>query len=389
MDELSWRQRGRLWLRLGLRAALLGLFLLALYKLALPLLGLLMPFVLGLVVAWVFNPIIRFLQKKLPIPRGALSLILLLVSFAVVGGLLFAFLYAMTEQVVSLAQNWQSLWDGVQGTLNAVTATLEDWFRPLPQGVYDQAAKLLEGLTAWLSDVVPDLLSAGATQAGSFALSLPSLVVSVFIFIMAAYFISADYPRLRFLATAQLPGDLRAFLSRVKKVAVAAFGGYVKAQLILSFFIFWILLLGFLLIRQPYALLLALALAVLDFIPIVGSGTVMVPWAVIDLVLGNYLHAIALMVIWGVIAIFRQVGEPKAVGDQTGLSPIVSLLAIYVGMRLGGVLGMILGPVVCMVLLNLIRSGLFDGALADVRLAVRDVTAILKTPRDDPPDPEP
>lgn len=387
MDELSWRQRGRLWLRLGLRAALLGLFLLALYKLALPLLGLLMPFVLGLVVAWVFNPIIRFLQKKLPIPRGALSLILLLVSFAVVGGLLFAFLYAMTEQVVSLAQNWQSLWDGVQGTLNAVTATLEDWFRPLPQGVYDQAAKLLEGLTAWLSDVVPDLLSAGATQAGSFALSLPSLVVSVFIFIMAAYFISADYPRLRFLATAQLPGDLRAFLSRVKKVAVAAFGGYVKAQLILSFFIFWILLLGFLLIRQPYALLLALALAVLDFIPIVGSGTVMVPWAVIDLVLGNYLHAIALMVIWGVIAIFRQVGEPKAVGDQTGLSPIVSLLAIYVGMRLGGVLGMILGPVVCMVLLNLIRSGLFDGALADVRLAVRDVTAILKTPRDDPPPP--
>lgn len=388
MDELSWRQRGRLWLRLGLRAALLGLFLLALYKLALPLLGLLMPFVLGLVVAWVFNPIIRFLQKKLPIPRGALSLILLLISFAVVGGLLFAFLYAMTEQVVSLAQNWQSLWDGVQGTLNAVTATLEDWFRPLPQGVYDQAAKLLEGLTAWLSDVVPDLLSAGATQAGSFALSLPSLVVSVFIFIMAAYFISADYPRLRFLATAQLPGDLRAFLSRVKKVAVAAFGGYVKAQLILSFFIFWILLLGFLIIRQPYALLLALALAVLDFIPIVGSGTVMVPWAVIDLVLGNYLHAIALMVIWGVIAIFRQVGEPKAVGDQTGLSPIVSLLAIYVGMRLGGVLGMILGPVVCMVLLNLIRSGLFDGALADVRLAVRDVTAILKTPRDDPPGPE-
>ena len=110
---------------------------------------------------------------------------------------------------------------------------------------------------------------------------------------------------------------------------MSAFGGYVKAELILSVGVFFILLLGFTLIGQSYTLLLAFLLAVMDFIPIIGAGTVMIPWAVIDLFTGNLRHAIELMVIWGIIALFRRVGEPKAVGDQTGLPPVVSLISIY------------------------------------------------------------
>lgn len=90
----------------------------------------------------------------------------------------------------------------------------------------------------------------------------------------------------------------------------------------------------------------------MDFIPIIGAGTVMVPWAVIDLFMGNYFHAVQLMVIWGTIALFRRVGEPKFVGDQTGLSPIASLISIYIGWRLAGVLGMILGPTIALIALN-------------------------------------
>ena len=111
---------------------------------------------------------------------------------------------------------------------------------------------------------------------------------------------------------------------------------------------------------------------------IVGAGTVMVPWAVIDLFTGNLGGAIRLMVIWGLIALFRRVGEPKFVGDQTGLSPILSLVSIYVGMRLGGVLGMIFGPTVLLIALNLVKLGLFDGVRADAEAAVEDVIAILR-----------
>ena len=143
---------------------------------------------------------------------------------------------------------------------------------------------------------------------------------------------------------------------------------------------------GFVLTGQSYALLLALGLAVLDFIPILGAGTVMIPWAVVELLVGDYFRAVVVIVIWGAVALFRRVAEPKFVGDQTGLSPFLSLVSIYVGMRLAGVVGMILGPVVTLVALNLLGLGLLDGWKADVSLAVRDTTAVLCRERDEEPD---
>ena len=116
----------------------------------------------------------------------------------------------------------------------------------------------------------------------------------------------------------------------------------------------------------------------MDFIPIIGAGTVMVPWAVIALITGDPGQAVELMVIWGIICLFRRVGEPKFVGTQTGLSPILSLVCIYVGMRIAGVLGMILGPILCLVVIGVGRSGFFDGLAADVRLAAADLLAILR-----------
>ena len=116
----------------------------------------------------------------------------------------------------------------------------------------------------------------------------------------------------------------------------------------------------------------------LDFIPILGSGTVMVPWAVIDLFTGQLRHAVGLMVVWGLVALFRRVGEPKVLGNQTGLSPLLSLASIYVGMQLAGVAGMILGPVLCLVVLNVLRSGILDNVTADIRLAAGDISALLK-----------
>ena len=84
------------------------------------------------------------------------------------------------------------------------------------------------------------------------------------------------------------------------------------------------------------------------------------------------------MLIWGVIALFRRMGEPKFVGDQTGLSPIVSLISIYIGWRVAGVLGMVLGPTITLIALSLVQLGLFDGARADAEAAAEDIMAVLR-----------
>ena len=376
--ELSRRERGRLWLRLGVRLALAALVVGVLALAGPPLLSLFMPFVLAFLLSWMLNPLIKWIQRHVGISRKILSFLLILVIFAGVGGLLAAFVYNIVAEIISLANNWQGILASAKSAMDAMGAFFSDFLKLLPPEVGQWVGSLSTRFLEWLQAALPAMLSAAAAGATNVAMGVPSFAVALVVFIMGSYFISADYPRLRFMAAGRLSDSLRGFLGRVKEAAVAAFGGYVKAQLILAVGVFLILLVGFALIGQPYGLLLAFLLAVLDFIPIVGAGTAMVPWAVVDLFTGNVRHAVELMVIWGVIALFRRVGEPKVVGDQTGLSPILSLVSIYVGMRLGGVWGMILGPVICMVAFNICGSGVLDNTADDLRLAAGDIAAFMK-----------
>lgn len=376
--ELSWRERGRLWIRLGIRLLLAAGTVLALRYLVPPLLSLLMPFVLALVTAWLLNPLVRGLQRRLGVSRRLLSLLLILLAFAAAGGVLFGLGYSLFSEMRALADNWEGSWSALQTGVDAVGTWLDKLLAYLPGEVETFVNANLDQLWSAFSGWVSSMAPLVGTWAGNFAMGVPSFVVALIVFIMAAYFITADYPRYRFLMTDRLPPEVRGFVSHVKHTALGAFAGYVRAEVIISIGVFAILLVGFLLIGQSYAVLLALLLAVLDFIPIIGSGTIMVPWAFIDLLTGNWTHAVGLMVVWGVVCVFRRVAEPKAVGSQTGLSPILSLISMYVGMRLAGVLGMILGPVLCLVAINVARTGVFDGLTADLALAARDTAALLR-----------
>ena len=342
-----------------------------------PLLGLFMPFVLALVAAWLLDPLVRLLQRKLGLARGLLSLALILLAFGAVSGVLFGLGWALFGEVRSLAENWNGIWSSIQQALEEVGEGLDRLFAHMPGGVEQFVDANLEHFNQWLGDIFNTVMRQAGGWATDIAFSIPSFVVALIVFILAAYFITADYPRMIRNARDRMPEGLRGFASHVRTTALGAFAGYVRAEIIISIVVFFILTVGFFVIGQPYGLLLALLFAVLDFIPIIGSGTVMIPWAVIDLFLGDWSHALGLMVTWGVVCVFRRVAEPKVVGSQTGLSPILSLVSMYVGMRLAGVLGMILGPIVCLVAINVFRTGIFDGIVADVGLAVRDTAALL------------
>ena len=378
-DLLTWPQRGQLWLRLGIRAALvIGAVLLTVFV-AVPLVSLLMPFVLALVLAWLLNPVVRWLKNRLNISRKVISLAVLVLAFGTVGGLCYGLCWALVNQVISLFDNWQPILDSLMATVDNVGHWLDRLGDILPNSLVATGDDLVRALASWLESLDLSSQIAGlASWATGLVSGIPGFAVAVVAFLMASYFITSDYPRLRYLFTDQLPGNLRQFGSQVRRIFMEAFGGYLKSQLLLSLGVFAILTAGFLIIRQPYSLLLAFVLAVMDFIPIIGAGTVMVPWAAVDLITGDYRQTIELMVIWGAIVLFRQVGEPKILGGQTGLSPILSLVGIYAGMRLAGVLGMVGGPLLLLVCINLVKLGIFRPVAADLRLAMRDVTAILK-----------
>ena len=384
--QLSWRQRGQLWLRLGLRGALtLGAAALVVWV-GLPLASLLSPFLCALVLAWVLNPAVRWLQRKTNLSRKALSMVLVVLVFAVIGGILFGLGWVAVDQVRLLFDNRQSLLDGLLdglvGVVNSVGGWLEGLGGLVPQGVLTTSEDLMNTLVRWVQGLdFSGWLTEMAGHAPSMVTNVSNFAVALVVFMMGSYFITGDYPRLRFELTDRVPMVARDFCRSVKNIFMSAFGGYVKSQLILSAGVFAILSIGFFLMGQPYGLLLAFGLSVLDFIPIIGSGTVMVPWAVVDMILGQYGEAAALMAVWGVIALFRQLAEPKILGNQTGLSPILSLVGIYVGMKAGGVLGMVVGPLLLLVCINLAKLGIFRPVLDDLALAAGDINAILRSGR--------
>ena len=333
----------------------------------------------GLVI-WVGRPMLSLLA---PFGR-ALTMVLLVVLFGLLGAGLGFLGYIAGQEIVALAQNRDGLLESLQRMMDQLQSLSDRLWALVPEQLSDPMQEAMTGLLNWLNQTTPALVQRLADYTTNKAMGVPSFCVALVVYVMAAYFLTADYPYLRARAARGMDQGLLAFLGEVRTVALGAFGGYLKAELLLSVGVFFILLGGFVLTRQPYGLLLALGLAVLDFIPIVGAGTVMVPWAVVELITRNFSSAISLMVIWGIIALFRRAMEPKFVGDQTGLSPVLSLLSVYVGMKLGGVLGMILGPVLTLVLLNLAGMGMFRGLRSDLAAAAWDVAAILSRRPEDP-----
>ena len=375
--QLTWRERGWLWFRLGIRLVLTALVIWGMARFGRPLLSLFAPFLVALVAAAVLNPLVRWVQRRLGWSRQLVTLVILVVLFGLIGVGIGLLGYVAGQELVSLAQNWDKLWSGFQTALDQGEELFVQLWTMVPPQLYDSFQSVTEGVLDWLNTALPNLLNRVLDVTTDKAMGLPSFLVALLMFVMATYFLTADYPYLRTKAVQNLDDGALRVLGQFRATALGAFGGYLKAQFLLSVGVFFILLASFLITRQPYGLLLALGLAILDFIPLLGAGTVMVPWAVVALFTRDYPTAIRLMVIWGIIVVFRRVMEPKFVGDQTGLSPVESLVSIYVGMKLGGVPGMILGPILLLVVLNLSGMGLFHGLHLDLAAAVRDLGAIL------------
>ena len=381
---LSWRERLELWFRLVLRLLIVGVVLMFLSMWLPRLLSAFMPFFLAFLFAWLVNPPMRLLNRRFGIPRKPMALLFMLILMGIFALVVGKFATVIITEVISFARNWSSHADALLRYLTA----FEDWVSTLSPTVGNQLERLIDELFIWLQNWMQGLITNASLYAGAgnFIKQIPDFFVAAIIFLMGGYFIACDFPAIRAAAADKLPENFRGFLSSLRNIVSSAFGGYVKAQLMLSAGVFVILLVGYLFIGQEYALLLAIGMALVDFIPILGAGTFMVPWAVIDLINAEYQHAVTLMVIWGVIVLFRRVAEPKVLGDQTGLHPIVSLLTIFLGMKMGGLLGMVLGPVLFLTVMNIVKAGGLQGLLIDLKAAVDDVYGLLKVrPSNAPP----
>lgn len=376
MKELSHRKK--LALRFLARITLISLAIYSLF-LILPLLfSLFAPFLLAFLLAYSCNPLISTLEQCLGWQRKWVVLWLLSFLLLVVIALLWVILPSTLEELSNLGRNWESIFEETMVYLVELEEKIASLLHKEPSTILKTGfTQGKEAIKAVISTWVGELL----TQLGQIAMALPKFSINSFVFFLSSYFIASDYPKYqKYLEKVKgVCSSQWVFLAgELKHSAITAFEGYLKAQFLLSVGVFVIVFLGFLALGIRFALVLAILIAVLDFIPMIGAGLLLLPWSGVALLTGDMNRGGALFLIWLATAVFRRIWEPKILGEQTGLSPLLSLGSIYLGLQVAGVWGMVFAPVVTLVLLNLFSLGLFQGFWHDADALLEEVKKIFQ-----------
>lgn len=342
----------------------------------------LMPLIVAWIVAMIANPIIRFLEKRIKIMRkhgSALVIILVLAA-------LIAAFYGLAVLVASQFSSWVTelpeVYDSVTQNLQHLFRLLHQKYNIIPADVklaFDQRENMLDSYIQKAIDGLLKMVKSGSlSKVSSLASSLMDFLVYAILTILASYFMTVEKDHFTKLLQEKTPAGVQRIWDKIKKIFIRAIGGYFKAHFQIMIVIFFITVIPFAFMGISYSGLLAVVIAIVDFLPFFGAGTVLVPWAVYRLVTGSYTYAAILFVIYAVVLIVRQALEPKLIGDNIGTSPFETLVFMLVGYRLAGMLGLIVGIPVGMILVECYREGMFDDYIRGIKILARDINEYRK-----------
>ena len=318
-------------------------------------LPILLPFLLGGVLALGAEPAVRFLHRKCHLPRWAAAGTGVSALFV----LMLAFLVLLISILVKQLGRLSSLLPQLADSLSQGLAALEGWLTrfadSLPEGVSQVVRQGVNGLFSGSSTMVEQIAGQVPQVATGLMGTLSQWALVLFTTILSGYMISARLPALRQWSRRKLPAVWKdSYLPAIKGMR-RALGGWLLAQGKLMGITFLLLGGGFLLLRVNNALLYAGLVTLVDAFPILGTGTVLIPWSIVCLLQGDHALGAGLLAIYGVVWLVRSVLEPKIIGKELGLDPLVTLIAIYTGFRLMGLGGMLIAPLVAMAVTQAVK----------------------------------
>ncbi len=309
------------------------------------------PFLIAFILSTVMEPVIRFAGKRLHIGRKAAVPLVLLLMLAIPGYLsamiISRLLYEVKGLVRILPTVLSGLYTQLRNLIDSVSG-LQDW----PQELTGSLESLFTSLSSTISRLA-DMLFKGAYAT---AVSLPEVLIFILITIISTFFIASDRDFLTGLLHKQLPDRWIIKIRSVKNDMFSALFGYLKAAMILMAVTFFELFIGLSMIHVGYALLLAVVIAVIDALPIVGTGSILIPWSLFSYLSGNYRLGTSILILYIVTIIVRQMMEPKILSRQIGVHPLLALASMYIGLRLAGFAGFVLGPMVFLLIKSILRG---------------------------------
>ena len=335
-----------------------------------------MPFVIGWILSVIAGPLVTFLEKKLKIMKRLGSAITIILVLALCIGLIYLIISQIWEEISVLIRNFPSMYHDLERGLNQIGTQGNTLFERFPEQIQNSWATLMNNLDDTASSLIGRIGEPTIEVAGNVAKRIPSVLIGTIVAFVSAYFFIADKENLGEWVKKVVPKSITSRLLLVGENLKYAMGGYFKAQFKIMGVVFAILLVGFTLMQIRFSILLAIAIAFLDFLPFFGTGTALIPWAIYKFLVGDYKMVAALVILYGVTQLVRQLIQPKLVGDSMGLNPLYTLFLLYLGYRVGSVLGMIFAVPIGLILLNLYQAGAFDYILNDVKILAEGILSL-------------
>lgn len=310
-----------------------------------------LPFIIGWLISVIIEPMVTFLNKKLKIYRGISSFISV-VTFLVIGGLLISSLGGLViSELTKLSDKLPDLSFKANELITYIDKKIQSLFINISPGITTSIGDTLYSFLNSLTKYIGVL----ATSTVNFVTAIPNFLLFILFSLLSAFFISKDKEKIYEFIRVRIPHKI----CRNKKIKILkedllfAVFGYIKAQFILMTITFTESAIGLTLIGANYAILIALIVSLVDALPVLGSGSIYIPWIIVSLIDKDYNTAVFLLVLYLTITIVRQMLEPKILSSQIGLYPLVTLMSIYIGIRLFGFIGIILGPIIVITILAL------------------------------------
>ncbi|RCX17285.1 sporulation integral membrane protein YtvI [Fontibacillus phaseoli] len=329
------------------------------------LLPLVYPFLIAWLISFALNPLVQWLQSKVKLPRWLAVTAALILFVGGAGIVLSAAVTRLVKELIGLAEsldfhieewrNWFVEWsqsEGIQNIINEINRFIAN-----NPGYENTINQNIDNTTSTISSALSRLLSSFLSGIVNLLTSLPNFGVILIVILLSVFFISKNWERnMRFLA-GLMPSPFRKTGIEVWKDLQKALFGYLRAQFIMISITAVIVLIGLLILRVDSAFTYAILIGFVDLLPYLGVGTVMVPWLLYTYMSGDTGLGIGLSILYGVILVARQLIEPKVLASSVGLDPLPTLISMFVGLKLFGVFGLIIGPVSFVVFGAIARAG--------------------------------
>lgn len=327
-----------------------------------------MPFVVAWIIAWIATPIVRFVERHLRLKRKT-SMVFVVV--AIIAGVI-AFIYnvvvylgrLVASFLMDLPQMWESIRMEAQGMFQILFSILDK----LPGEGTTALEDFLSNSGDYVGEMMSSLSAPTISAVGSIASKVPDIIIFTIMCVIATYFFVVEREMIFQKMHDYTPKAIRNLWNIVKKCVAQSIGGYFKAQFKIEIWIYLLIFIGLTILNVKYAIIIALGIAILDLLPVFGTGAVLWPWTLIEFINGDYFSTIGLLLIWGISQLVRQFIQPKFVGETLGVHPIPTLFLLFAGYKLSGVFGMIIAVPLGILVTTLYKEGVFKTAEQSVIL---------------------